>query len=161
MNLTPTSALVWIDVNSMAGSGLAVFADFGEAIEWLWERLYGDTLGPDEQMSTEEREGRGQFQALLARFKSDGYARDMGGELADIVSNSQSDKKGIPAYAVGSVEVLPDDLDSVLDDWWGDPDADDYFASLTDQGKPMPEFDFANAEHMALLERRVEEMMQW
>lgn len=89
-----------------------------------------------------------------------GYTRDMGGELADIISDSQSDEEAIPSCVVGSVEVLPGDLDSVTSDWWGDPDAVDYFASLADEGKPIPEFEFANSEHMALLQRRLDLLKQ-
>jgi hypothetical protein len=159
--ISPTSALVWIDVNSMAGSGLRAFDDFGEAICWFWGACedHRNAWIPDEQASIEVREGRRRFRALLARFVSDGYARDMEEELAEIVLDFQGYETGIPAYAVGSVSIFPADLDEYLDAWWGDPEEDDYFAELAAEGKPIPDFNFANPDHMEALERRIEHLM--
>ncbi len=150
-----------IEVNSFAGSGTAVFSDFAEAVYWFWGNLLGDCrIDSDEQAAPEERVGRQRFHALIARFESDGYTRDMEDELREIVDDIQGDAEGIPGYVVGNISILGDDPDVVLSDWWGDPGADDYFAELAAEGKPTPDFDFANPEHMAALERRVEWLTQ-
>lgn len=164
--VTPTSAIVGIDVDSMAGSGIRVFGDFGEAVGWFWrvcEDQYGSgsdgTWLSDEQAPAELREGRERFRALLTRYVSGGYTPDMGQELHDIVFEVLGGGWAVGGYEVSGVSVFPDDLDTELDGWWGDPDADEYFAELIAEGKPIPQIDFANPEHMAALERWMEHLM--
>lgn len=162
LNVTPESAIVGIDVNSMVGSGVSVFADFGDAVCWFW-RVCEDhwAVGnknawiPDEQVSIRLREGRSRFRALLARFVTDGYTRDMGQELHDIVFDVLGGW-AVGGYGVSGVSVLPGDLDKELEGWWGDPDADEYFADMAAAGTPVPQFDLSNPEHFAKLKERLE-----
>jgi hypothetical protein len=53
--------------------------------------------------------------------------------------------------------VLPVDLDKELEGWWGDPDADDYFAEMKVAGTPVPPFDLSYPEHFA----KLKEWLEW
>ncbi|HEX9037314.1 MAG TPA: hypothetical protein VF808_10030 [Ktedonobacterales bacterium] len=166
--VTPTSAIVGIDVNSMAGSGVRAFGDFGEATCWFWRvcedhydpKAHGAAWTADEHAPPELLETRRRFRTLLTRFVRDGYAPDMGQELHDIVFDALGGGWAVAGYEVSGVSIFPDALDKQLDGWWGDPEEDEYFATLAAEGKPVPPFDFSNPEHMEALERRMEQRMR-
>lgn len=165
-DVTPECAIVGVDTNSMAGSGVCIFGDFAWAVCWFWGRCEevwgsgeGDAWIPDDEAPPELRQGRKRFRTLLARFDDGGYTRAMADEFRDIVHDIQD---GDWCYLVGGVQVLPTDLDEVLAYWrdwdWDDPDeyADAVKKAARNNmtvppGPPAEPFDLANPDHFAAL----------
>jgi len=162
LSITGESAIVGVDVDSMAGSGTSVFAEFANAVCWFWRICedYWQSGGkdpwiPDEQATTPLREGRIQFRTLLTRFFEDGYSHDMGQELHDIVHAVLGGGWAVGGYEVSGVSVLPDDLADVLESF-GNPLVEDDGDDEASRGKPRPDFDLDNPEHFDALKQRLE-----
>lgn len=164
MRVTDESAIVGIDVDSMAGSGVSVFADFGDAVCWFWrvcEDQWGsggkDSWIPDAQAPVELREGRARFRALLSRFIDEGYTRDMAQELHDTVYAVLGGGWAVGGYEVSGVSVLPDDLEDVLERFGNPLEYDDDGEPIeVPAGTSAPKFDLDNPEHFEALQRWLE-----
>lgn len=151
---TPESAIVGILPNTQLLDADFIFADFGEAVCWCWltcEDRYTARWIPDDQAPEQLREARPRFRALLTRFCHDGYASDMGRELDEIVRDVTDAE-----HQIRGVRVLPEDAYLYIPDWWGDAEADDYFADLDAAREPIPDFDIANPKHFEILSREIE-----
>lgn len=174
--VTPESAIVGVDTNSMAGSSTCIFSCFEEAVAWFWQRceeIWGsgdeDHWIPDDEAPPELREGRQRFRRLLARFLDEGYSPAIADEFRDIVGDLQD------SVQVGSVEVLPTDLEGFLDGWrddWGYDNLDDpdvyaeYVKKAASYGStvlaapPDEPFDLSNPQHLAGLETYLKRMCE-
>lgn len=155
VELTPESVIAFVSVNSPAGSGTAVFSDFGTAVRQSWalglEEGYAEPVNGAPVPPT-LLEGRRAFKALLDRYEREGYQPGRAEEL-DTLNRTYCDA----GYAIDIVHVLPNDLEDVLELCFPDDDREEWPEGVPEHA----DFDLDNPVHMALLEQRLKELVEY